>query len=731
MTTKTDKNEFHALRWRAVADALGLDPSCDPSISGLRVRFNAAQEARERLVEVNDLLAERMALLDRDKPGVTLIECIRGMLEETTQKPEQVGPHLSSELRLRDRAKAAEAKVKALEAELTLAEAELRGPSARMGEALKALGWHGAGDPREWADAKRLEIERDLAAERDRQHADLVAARNEASHQRQRAVKLEADIGTITAAYFNAGFGPSPTTPAKVAASIGTLQADLAVATKTATVRGHALNALGWDGRSDPESWAKNEVMLREAAGSDIRALRAKTERDAKIRGDALKVLGWNGDEHPEAWAPRLLEGIRRGREMLDKLEGPVPIRSVLIAAVEALGWKLEDGDPEDWAIGKARMIAEHGAQMERANAHAARWRRACGLFCWAPETEPPTMIDFSRAQALLVAPLKAALGPGFIDDSPALIVGLAVKRIERDAATWEDARRRAIDALVEPLKAATGAFAAPSPARLVDIAVMRIQVGDKAMDDLATVRTAAHKLVEGVADLVTAVDPKELTQPVDLSPARWKVLAMQAEQQRKDAARMEQAHRDHGRLDKDLTDVAARYDELAAAVCPFPKDHEKLIAQAIAARDRALVECSAALPPGYRLEHVTPGDPPHTPNGGPYGYRWAKGGARECNLARGGATHSPGLAVGLAWDHASAVGSEHAQIIAAHRWRAADLQALLEHERKLHADSMQRLVDLAKPVMGLIRPAFSDAVSVVQALVTTLQAATFVERDL
>jgi AraC-like DNA-binding protein len=623
------------------------------------------------LQEIRDLLAERMALLDRDKPGVTLIECIRGMLAETAQKPagdaklrdriaaleQQVGeqeidrrlrqkharasgdvlswclvrfgggmftahdvekwserdlddaaislrrhveqedleraakrstgdtPHLSSALRLRDRAEAAEAKVKALEesrdllqndrdrarvtaqtlasdlsavrksllaakgfedstrstAQLaddvaarlsatgdemarqrdraTLAEAELRGPAARATEALKSLGWHGAGDPREWADAKRLEIERELAAERDRQFAalsgakaDLAAARHEASQQQQRAVKLEAGVETIAAAYYKAGFGPSPTTPAAIAAALG-----------KARERGDALNALGWDGKGDPESWAKNEAGLREAAGSDIRAHRAKAERDAKIRGDALRVLGWDGSDHPEKWAHD-----------------------------------------------RARMIAEHGAQMERANAHAARWRRACELFCWAPETEPPTMIDFSRAQALLVAPLKAALGPGFIDDSPALIVGLAVKRIERDAATWEDARRRAIDALVEPLKAATGASAAASPARLVDLAVMRIQVGDKAMDDLATVRTGAHK------------------------------------------------------LDKDS-----------------------------------------------------------------------------------------------------------AQVIAAHRWRAADLQALLDHERKLSNDRLQRLQELAGPVMSRIDVLSPDPEGVVKALVRALQNATFVERDL
>jgi hypothetical protein len=342
------------------------------------------------LQETKDLLAERMALLDRDKPGVTLIECIRGMLEETAQKPEQIGPHLSSALRLRERAEASEAKVKALETELTLAEAEIRGPAARATEALKALGWHGAGDPREWADAKRHELQRELAAEHDRQHADLAATRHEASHQAQRAFRAEQGLEIISAAYYKAGFGPSPTTAAKVAASIGTLQADLAAATKTATVRGHALNALGWDGRSDPEGWAADKA----AALADM--------------GSAM-------------------DDLRRQRD---------EARTAAVA--------VSHGEPD---------------AADRTARNAARWLRACDLFCWSPETEPPTMIDFSRAQALLV----------------------------------------------EPLRAATGAFAAPSPARLVDIAVMRIQVGDKAMDDLATVRAGAHKLDKDSAQIIAA----------------------------------------------------------------------------------------------------------------------------------------------------------------------------------------------------------------------------------
>ena len=106
MTTVRD--QIHALRWRAAADALDIDPSADPNIAGLaelreaktarqrladechRVADSATQTAAE-LAEIQDLLSERMALLDAERPGATIIDLLKGMLEATAQLPAAAG----------------------------------------------------------------------------------------------------------------------------------------------------------------------------------------------------------------------------------------------------------------------------------------------------------------------------------------------------------------------------------------------------------------------------------------------------------------------------------------------------------------------------------------------------------------------------------------------------------------------------------------------------------------
>jgi hypothetical protein len=51
-------------------------------------------------------------------------------------------------------------------------------------------------------------------------------------------------------------------------------------------------------------------------------------------------------------------EAVRHAEKRLAELEGPVPLRSVLLAAVETLGWTAAAGDPEDWAIREGAKLA-------------------------------------------------------------------------------------------------------------------------------------------------------------------------------------------------------------------------------------------------------------------------------------------------------------------------------------------------------------------------------------
>jgi len=102
--------------------------------------------------------------------------------------------------------------------------------------------------------------------------------------------------------------------------------------------------------------------------------------------------------------------------------------------------------------------------------------------------------------------------------------------------------------------------------------------------------------------------------------------------------AEIDQARKDRRAAEADLAEVQERHNALRAAVCPFPKPHEALVAQAARARDRALYECAAALPDGYRLEHAAP-------DGGPGGYRWTIGSGTWGETVDG-----PGTAVRQAW---------------------------------------------------------------------------------
>ena len=131
------------------------------------------------------------------------------------------------------------------------------------------------------------------------QLAEDVAARltetgAEMERQRDRAAKANSDIEAITAAYFAAGFGPSPTNPAAIGAALG-----------KARDRGDALIALGWDGTGDP---------------------RARVNEGGSTRGrEALKILGWKDSVGPLAWArsraAQIEETERENKRLSDALK--------------------------------------------------------------------------------------------------------------------------------------------------------------------------------------------------------------------------------------------------------------------------------------------------------------------------------------------------------------------------------------------------------------------------
>jgi hypothetical protein len=274
--------------------------------------------------------------------------------------------------------------------------------------------------------------------------------------------------------------------------------------------------------------------------------------------------------------------------------------------------------------------------RLAAAPAYTRRWLRVCELADWNPEHEPQKpdgpdkLIAFiEKSQAVLVKPLRDELRSrqapnlaafGYEKAEPARIVELAAERIQVDAREIGRLRaaNRDLTAKIESapgsglrkrLKEAERIAGNPGEiwARKVELEKIQQQTKEaKAQRDAVLV--AARKDPTGASII--------------------KDMQAELEQYRSDCVAAEHAH----------DDIKGKYQTLAAAVCPFPKEHDKLVKQAAAARDRALIECSAALPDGYRLEHATP-------DGGPCGYRWTTRVDTWGVTARG-----PGVAVRQAW---------------------------------------------------------------------------------
>ena len=556
----TIKDQIHALRWRAAADALALDPSYDPSLAALR----EIQKRADDFSAVSDLLAERMALLDAERPGVTLIECVQGMLEATAQKPVapgtvdmlevladgsievhknrdgQTGRILSPLAAMRGRAEAAE--LRAERAEEALAAADIEGIWARSNsraDALRVLGWSGEGDPKAWAEG---------------QVASPIAG--------------------------------TPLLPAL----------------------DRILTAAGI-GREVGEIRVRVAKLAERQSGCDVHAKLETATRDAKTRGDALRVLGWNGAEHPEAWAPRRARQFEEAqkwdseqyvklREEAEALRAAAieePRRVVLLAAVVALGWTPECGSPLPWARATAR---EHKSALESLTTIDDRFRAARAELdaSVAAQRELKEARDKATIHATIHAKrwVQACKATGHDPDGEGLIANT----------------KKAIEALVEPLRAATHFHGEPTPARVVEEAV--------------TMLGRLGREHEAMAAQIAVID---------------KAIG--------------------------LTAGVERVDRLAslvhdAATC---EQHRRLVDAIDEAMDPAFV--GATCIPGPVLDR-----------------------AQELVRRVMSVDKAPPLSEAIA---------------AAHRWRAADLQALLDHERHIRVEADKDLVELTRPVWALM----------------------------
>jgi hypothetical protein len=264
----------------------------------------------------------------------------------------------------------------------------------------------------------------------------------------------------------------------------------------------------------------------------------------------------------------------------------------------------------------------------------------------------PEAVAFIEKGHALLVKPLRDELRNqqkpdrrsfGYEKAEPARIVELAAERIQVDAREIGRLRaaNRDLTAKIESapgsglrkrLKEAERIAGNPGElwARKVELEKIQQQVKE-AKAQRNAVLAAARRDPNGKDDVHGGC--REVLKVLGWDgmdcPLEWAKREMAA---REAAGAEVRAHR--AREQRDLAGAQERYAALAAAVCPFPKEHDKLIEQATRARDRGLLECAAGLPDGYRLETVLP-----------LGYRWT---ARVDTW--GETLDSPGVAVRQAW---------------------------------------------------------------------------------
>jgi hypothetical protein len=236
-------------------------------------------------------------------------------------------------------------------------------------------------------------------------------------------------------------------------------------------------------------------------------------------------------------------------------------------------------------------------------------------------------------------ADLGAVYGDSLVKNLAVIVRAVARKAVEMTTAEWEEACHVARAEKIEAVKALAAAG------------------GSNLEGELAAVRSEAAGLRQTQAlleaDLTLICEASGLTTAKDVAGCikdQYEALALIRQAYNAALGRGPSVGATAEEVAEHITaltgsdkalahdDIKGKYQTLAAAVCPFPKEHDKLVKQAAAARDRALIECSAALPDGYRLEHAMP-------DGGPCGYRWTTRVDTWGVTARG-----PGVAVRQAW---------------------------------------------------------------------------------
>lgn len=404
-------------------------------------------------------------------------------------------------------------------------------------------------------------------------------ARAEAGVQRDRAAKANSDIAVITKAYFAAGFGPSPTTPEKVAAAIGDLLAARERAKQKAS-----------DAEAHAARWLK-----------------------------ACKLLGWDTEADPAISS----DGIGKMTAFMERMQALLvkPLRDELRSRqapnLAAFGFGFEKATPE--------RIVKIAAERSQADAREIGRLRA--------------------ANRDLSAKIESAPGSG---------LRKRLKEAERIAGNPGELERRQVE-----LEKVNSQIREATAQRNAVLAAARKDPTGK--DEVATEqqreehRRSMSRLYNDYQLLAEAVDPtmKWPTQAGSLPPAGAHSLVDKAKQHRQDAHRTERERRRHDEAD-------SNYAALALAVCPFPKEHEALLKQAAAARDRAALECAKGLPDGYRIEEVLP-----------LGWRWEIGSGTW-----GETLDSPGVAVRQAWRRlVNQVESAHREAVRYAEKRLAELE--------------------------------------------------------
>ena len=283
----------------------------------------------------------------------------------------------------------------------------------------------------------------------------------------------------------------------------------------------------------------------------------------------------------------------------------------------------------------------------------------------WGRTTLPSSLVEGST----LAGRRFSLLTTQDVADSSARDAALLDVRAELDVERRKVAELRAE---VENLQGLLGADAAERVAVVAAVAVERMQADAREIGRLRAANRDLSAKIESapgsglrkrlaVAERI-AGHPGELgRRQVELEKIQGQIREAKAQRDAVLAA----ARKDPTGKDGALKQERSRYEALALAVCPFPKEHDKLLQQAKDARDRAAGECAKGLPDGYRIEEATSADQTL------HGWRWTVGSGTWGETVEG-----PGYAVRLAWQRlVSQIEAAHREAVRHAEKRLAELE--------------------------------------------------------